>query len=63
MVGILEEGSDTGPPAAESLTKEGNSRIQADGREKQEESHQPPDGGLEAWLTVLAGFFIYFNTW
>ena len=23
----------------------------------------PPDGGLTAWLQVLAGFFIFFNTW
>ncbi|PSR80204.1 major facilitator superfamily domain-containing protein [Coniella lustricola] len=22
-----------------------------------------PDGGLQAWLQVLGGFFIYFNTW
>jgi MFS family permease len=22
-----------------------------------------PDGGLKAWLQVLGGFFIYFNTW
>lgn len=23
----------------------------------------PPDGGLVAWLQVLAAFFIFFNTW
>lgn len=23
----------------------------------------PPNGGLEAWLTVLAGFFIFVNSW
>ncbi|KAK6225521.1 major facilitator superfamily transporter [Colletotrichum tabaci] len=23
----------------------------------------PPNGGLRAWLQVLASFFIYFNTW
>ncbi|KAI1871147.1 hypothetical protein JX265_006187 [Neoarthrinium moseri] len=23
----------------------------------------PPDGGLEAWLVVLAGFFIFMNSW
>ncbi|KPI44807.1 putative transporter MCH4 [Cyphellophora attinorum] len=23
----------------------------------------PPDGGLQAWLQVLAGFSIFFNTW
>lgn len=23
----------------------------------------PPNGGLEAWLRVLAGHFIYVNTW
>lgn len=22
-----------------------------------------PDGGLQAWLQVLGGFLIYFNTW
>lgn len=22
-----------------------------------------PDGGLQAWLQVLGGFIIYFNTW
>ena len=24
---------------------------------------EPPNQGLRAWLTVLAGFFIYLNTW
>jgi hypothetical protein len=24
---------------------------------------QPPNGGLEAWLFVLAGFFIFVNSW
>jgi MFS family permease len=24
---------------------------------------QPPNGGLIAWLQVVAGFFIFFNTW
>jgi hypothetical protein len=23
----------------------------------------PPDGGIEAWLVVLAGFFIFVNSW
>ncbi|KAK4892374.1 hypothetical protein LTR27_009208 [Elasticomyces elasticus] len=23
----------------------------------------PPDGGLDAWLQVLGGYFIFFNTW
>jgi hypothetical protein len=23
----------------------------------------PPNGGLEAWLVVLAGFFIFMNSW
>jgi hypothetical protein len=23
----------------------------------------PPDGGLQAWLQILAGFSIFFNTW
>lgn len=23
----------------------------------------PPDGGLTAWLQVLAGYFLFFNTW
>lgn len=23
----------------------------------------PPNGGLTAWLQVLGGFFVYFNTW
>lgn len=23
----------------------------------------PPNGGLAAWLQVLGGFFVYFNTW
>lgn len=37
--------------------------------EKQEEYQtvekhpEPPNRGLNAWLTVLAGFFIYINTW
>lgn len=28
-----------------------------------EEEAKPPNGGLEAWLRVLAGHFIYANTW
>lgn len=24
---------------------------------------EPPNGGLQAWLTVLASFFIVVNTW
>ncbi|KAI8625472.1 major facilitator superfamily domain-containing protein [Xylariaceae sp. FL1651] len=27
------------------------------------EPKTPPNGGLEAWLTVLAGFFIFMNSW
>jgi hypothetical protein len=23
----------------------------------------PPNGGLKAWLQVLGGFFLFFNTW
>jgi hypothetical protein len=23
----------------------------------------PPDGGLTAWLQVLSGFIVFFNTW
>lgn len=23
----------------------------------------PPNGGLTAWLQVLGGFFLFFNTW
>jgi hypothetical protein len=23
----------------------------------------PPDGGLTAWLQVLGGYFLFFNTW
>jgi hypothetical protein len=23
----------------------------------------PPNGGLVAWLQVLGGFFIFFNSW
>lgn len=23
----------------------------------------PPNGGLTAWLQILGGFFVYFNTW
>lgn len=26
-------------------------------------SVRPPNGGLEAWLFVLAGFFIFANSW
>jgi hypothetical protein len=24
---------------------------------------EPPDGGFAAWLQVLGGFFIFFNSW
>lgn len=24
---------------------------------------EPPNGGVQAWLQVLAAFFMYFNTW
>ena len=23
----------------------------------------PPDGGIQAWLQVLSGFLLYFNSW
>jgi hypothetical protein len=23
----------------------------------------PPNGGTKAWLQVLGGFFLFFNTW
>lgn len=26
-----------------------------------DESNAPPDGGLQAWLQVVASFFLYFN--
>lgn len=34
-------------------------------QQKIEQSPHPiaPDGGLQAWLQVLGGFIIYFNTW
>lgn len=31
--------------------------------EKQDESSQPPNGGLLAWLQILGSFFLWFNTW
>jgi hypothetical protein len=31
--------------------------------EDQREEIHPPNGGLEAWLLVLAGFFVFINTW
>src|SRR5271165_3385581 len=32
-------------------------------KENLEERSQPPNGGLQAWLHVLAGFFVITNTW
>jgi hypothetical protein len=31
--------------------------------EDQHEAFVPPNGGLEAWLLVLAGFLVFVNTW
>ena len=28
-----------------------------------EEANKPPNGGLTAWMQVVAAFFIFFNTW
>lgn len=27
------------------------------------EEDKPPNGGLTAWMQVVAAFFIFFNTW
>jgi hypothetical protein len=27
------------------------------------EEEKPPNGGLTAWLQVLGGYFIFFNSW
>ena len=31
--------------------------------EDEDEEFQPPNGGSEAWLLVLAGFLVFANTW
>ena len=31
--------------------------------EDQDEEFHPPNGGLEAWLLVFAGFLVFANTW
>lgn len=38
-----------------------NSYIEKE--EAKEVVQEPPNGGLQAWLTVLAAFFIFVNTW
>lgn len=30
---------------------------------KHNEDGPPPDGGLRAWLQVVSGFMLYFNSW
>jgi len=40
---------------------EGNPEERPEG--DQHEEFRPPNGGLKAWLLVLAGFFVFVNTW
>ncbi|KAL7810771.1 MFS general substrate transporter [Trichoderma aethiopicum] len=35
--------------------------AQDENQNQNNESHAPPDGGLQAWLQVVASFFLYFN--
>ena len=30
---------------------------------RQPEPQTPPNGGTRAWLQVLGGFLVFFNTW
>ena len=69
---VVKDGNDlykeTGGPITEA-ERDLPGHVQEPTSEKQEEcqivekSPEPPNRGLNAWLTVLAGFFIYINTW
>jgi hypothetical protein len=37
--------------------------LQGRSEDDQHEDFHPPNGGLEAWLLVLAGFLVFVNTW
>lgn len=38
-------------------------RIQPNDTEKQKSVDEPPDGGLLAWLQVVACFIFFLNSW
>lgn len=52
--GILKESTRHEAHLPEQDTQDQN-QTQSD------ESNAPPDGGLQAWLQVVASFFLYFN--
>jgi hypothetical protein len=63
--GQAEKASDetptTGPPQEKGPRDENEeSQVQQHGAGRE---FEPPDGGLKAWLVVLAGFLVFANTW
>lgn len=61
-----EMSSTTGPPQQEvpyEKTAEAEAGLQQQKPPGGPPGGPPPNGGLTAWLQVLGGFFLFFNTW
>jgi hypothetical protein len=52
--------ADKAPPHTASAT---DKELELDRPQSAPEAPQAPDGGLEAWMAVVAACLIYFNTW
>ncbi|KAG8361857.1 hypothetical protein FVEN_g211 [Fusarium venenatum] len=62
----MADTSDTTPPDKESQnekTRDDTASTQSQTNDEQDTIEEPPDGGLKAWLQVLAGHLAMFNTW
>jgi hypothetical protein len=58
-IGDPESGSSISTPNESDMSP----RLEKDLDAGQVPKGDVPDGGLEAWLQVLGGLFIFFNTW
>lgn len=54
-----EENGETEFPFTESERSSIKERI----INEKEPVDEPPNGGLKAWLQVVGGFFLFFNSW
>jgi hypothetical protein len=64
MVRVSESSRD--PESSLSSAQEKDTDVQASPQAKpppNPTNSPPPNGGLQAWLHVLGGFMLFFNTW
>ncbi len=54
---LSTEAAQTTPDSSEHMSKH------LPGVKARESEYIPPNGGLAAWLCVLAGFFVFVNSW